>query len=242
MVAAVVLAAVVTAGAGALIGILIDRRLAHHSAVIAMVATLGAGIVLSQITQQAWGTSAALTNVIGLAPIRLGALTLDRINVWASVAAVALAAAVTVFLRFSRTGLAIRAVADSADGARISGIPAGRMRAVSWAIGAALAAVSGFFVAVTISPLSPDFMDLYMVSALLAAVIGGLGSLTGAVLGAMAISVAQSLFGSYAPSLTFGSKFIFLGTFTQTFLLLLLIVVLLALPRGLLGGRVTRGV
>jgi len=242
MLLAVLLAVVVAAAAGVIIGFGIQSRLSRHSAVIAMVATLAAGVVLSQIEQQVWGSTPLFPNVIGLQPVRFGPLSLNRIDLWALVAAVGLALALTAFLRFSRAGLAIRAVADSTDGAKLSGIRAGRIQLLSWGIAAGLASVSGFFVASPMGLLSPDFMNLYMVAALIAAVIGGLGSLTGAIAGALIVSVAQSLFVSYAPTLTFGTKIIFLGSFTQTLVLVILIAVLLLRPRGLLGGTIGREV
>ena len=240
MIAAVLVATVVTSIVGAGVGMLIEWRLGGQPAVISMVATLAVGIVLVQLLDQIWGPSPLFNNVIGLTPVKAGPFLFNRVDVWATVCAVVLAGVLTVGLRFTRWGLAMRAVADSNDGARASGIPAARVRASGWAIAAGLGAVTGFFVATPMGFLSPDFMDLYMVAALIAAVIGGLGSLTGAVLGAVVVSVAQSLYSAYAPSFTLGSKFIFLGSFTQTLILLLLIVVLVFLPRGLVGSRVAR--
>ncbi len=243
MVVAVILAVLIAAAMGAIIGWIVQTRLSRHSAVIAMVATLAIGIVLSQFQEQIWGSTPPFPNVIGLLPVHVGSLTLSRIDLWATVTATGLAVLLTLFLRFTRSGLAIRAVADSTDGARVSGIPALRIQLLGWAISAGLGAVSGFFVA-TAGPgvLSLDFMNLFMFLALISAVVGGLGSLTGAVTGAIVVSVAQALFSSYAPTLTFGTKVIGLYTFTQTIVFLLLIAVLLIRPRGLLGGRVGREV
>ena len=242
MIAAVALALVITATVSALIGWLVDLRLGHHSAVTAMVATLAAGIVLSQVIEQIWGALEFFPNVIGHQPVVWGNVTVERVDVWATAAAICLALLLTGFLRLTKWGLAMRAIADSSDGARSSGIPAPRVRAFGYAIAGALACVSGFFVATSIGVLSPDFMDLYMVAALIAAVIGGLGSLLGAFGGALLISLAQSLFGYYAPTLTFGSKVIILGTFKDTLILVLLMAVLLLMPRGLLGGHIGREV
>ena len=124
----------------------------------------------------------------------------------------------------------------------MSGIPARRLQVIAWSMASGLAAVSGFFVASPMGLLSPDFMDLYMVAALVAVVLGGLGSPAGALLGAVVIGIAQSLFAGYAPLLTFGPKFILLGSYTETLVLLLLIAVLLFRPKGLLGGAIGREV
>jgi branched-subunit amino acid ABC-type transport system permease component len=242
MALAIALAIMVAATVGALLGLGIETRLSRHSAVIAMVATLAAGVVLSQLEQQIWGPTPPFPNVIGLLPVRSGGFVLDRVDLWATAAAVGLSIALTLFLLYTRWGLALRAVSDSTDGARISGIPALRIQLMGWALASGLAAVCGFFVATPMGLLSPDFMNLYMVAALIAAVVGGLGNLTGAVIGAIAVSVARSLYASYVPMWIVGTKMIFLGSYTQTLTLLLLIAVLLLRPRGLLGGRLGREV
>jgi branched-subunit amino acid ABC-type transport system permease component len=240
MVAAVILAVLITAVVGAAIGLLVEWRLRNQSPAITMVATLAIGIVLVQLLEQIWGADPLFTNVIGLSPVTVGPFHLNRVDVWAAVAAASLAGAVTLALNLTKIGLAMRAVADSPNGARATGIPAVEMRAIGWAVAAALGAVAGFFAATPMGFLSPGFMDLYMVAALIAAVIGGLGNLNGAILGAIVVSVASTVFQAYAPSFTIGSDFIFLGSFTQTFVLLLLILVLLVLPRGLMGSRIGR--
>ena len=70
------------------------------------------------------------------------------------------------------------------------GVPAEGIRLLSWGLSCGLAAVAGFFIATSTGSLSPDIMDVYLVAALLAAVVGGLGSFIGAIAGAFTLWIA----------------------------------------------------
>ncbi|HEV3311419.1 MAG TPA: branched-chain amino acid ABC transporter permease [Chloroflexota bacterium] len=244
MVAAVALAIAVTAVVGALIGAGLAARLNRQAAVVSVVATLAIGVVIGQIIQQIWGSIPVFfPNEIGLAPVNIGSVGLNRVDLWALCAAAALSVLLAAFLRLSRTGLSVRAVSDDVDGARLSGIQALRIRLLAWAIASGLAVIAGFFIASSAAGfLGPQTFDLYLVAALLAAVIGGVSSLTGTVAGAILLWTAQSVFQNYAPTFTVGTSFVVLGSYTNSFFFVILIAVLLAAPSGLFGARRGRSI
>lgn len=243
MLLAVVVATLLTSAIGGLLGLLFATRLTEESGVVAMVATLAIGVIIAQLLLQVWGsTPIFFPNVIGLAPVGIGPVRLDRVNLWGFAGAAGLALSLSTLLRFTHTGLALRAVADSVQGAKLSGISAIRMRILSWAIASGLAAIAGFFIASAIGILTPDLFDLYLIAGLLAAVIGGIGSLWGSVTGAMIIWVGQSIFASYAPTVSLGAAVIPLNLFSNTFLFALLMAAILLTRRGLFGGREQRRV
>lgn len=243
---AVVVGIVVAMALGAVIGASIGGRLAHGSPVIAVVATLALGLLLDQITQQIWGATGtfftSFSAAIGTAPVQIGSISLLRVEVWGFVVAIVLVGIIFALLRLTALGLALRAVADQPEAARLSGIPTPLVRMLSWSLGAGLAAVAGFFVAAHLLYVVPVFMESYLIAALIAVVIGGLGSLPGAALGAVLVSVAEFIFVGYAPSFNLGGHSVALSAFINTFLFVVLIAVLVVAPRGLLGGARMRSV
>ena len=115
MFAAVLVSVVAVAVLGVAIGYGLRNAAGHEpSAVVALVATLALGTVISQAIQQIWGSPPVFfQNVIGLAPVRIGAITVNRVQLYGFAAAMLLAAVLTAFLRFTSLGLTVRAVADS---------------------------------------------------------------------------------------------------------------------------------
>jgi branched-chain amino acid transport system permease protein len=146
--------------------------------------------------------------------------------------AAGLALSIGAFLRWTKWGTMIRALADNADSARLCGANAGLMVYGIWAMAGVLAGVAAFF-AFQIT-FQASFVDTLFLGALVAAVLGGLRSLTAAFLGAIGLEVARDLFQTYAGASIVG--------YTQTFLLLVLIAVLVLAPRRLLAQTPGRAV
>ena len=139
--------------------------------------------------------------------------------------AAALAACVAVYLVVQRTrlGLAMRAVSENLIAAQTLGIPTRRVLAFAWATASALAVVAGLFLAPALL-LDPFFMLDPFLKGFAAAVLGGLGSLPGAVVGGLVLGVAESLAGAYAGI-----------AFKKTLAFVVILAVLLVRPEGLLG-------
>ncbi|MGM1061232.1 branched-chain amino acid ABC transporter permease [Saccharothrix sp. Mg75] len=135
------------------------------------------------------------------------------------------------FFRFSRVGLAMRAVAHDQEVALAQGISVGSVFALSWAIAGGLAALAGVFVATGAGV--DQQLWIVALKALPAIILGGLDSLGGAVVGGLAVGVVESLVGTYqdgaAPWL--GPNFALVAPYV------LMLVVLLVKPYGLFGSR-----
>jgi branched-chain amino acid transport system permease protein len=143
-------------------------------------------------------------------------------------------AIVFVFFRFTRLGLQMRASAVGPATSRLLGIRVGMMLAIGWGLAAMLSAVSGMMAAGTLG-LDPNFMLIILTYAFAAAVLGGIDSPFGSVVGAFIIGIGISLLSGYASS--------FLGTELQLPLALaVLMLVLLVRPAGLFGQVVVRRV
>ncbi|HUK96435.1 MAG TPA: branched-chain amino acid ABC transporter permease [Gaiellaceae bacterium] len=140
-----------------------------------------------------------------------------------------------LFFRFTKIGLAMRAAAVRPAAARLVGIRVSWMLSLGWGLAAVLGAVAGMLAAASPSVLlQPSMMDGILIYAFAAAVVGGLESPAGAVIGALAIGVLLNLLGSYVswitPQLLLPAAFV------------LMLAVLLVKPSGLFGRSRTRRV
>jgi branched-chain amino acid transport system permease protein len=158
----------------------------------------------------------------------IGPLVFDAVRVHAAVAALAIAALLWLFFTRTRTGKAIRAAADNHMGALVVGLDVRRLYAFTFGVGAACVGAAGALM-ITIVPVTPFLSAEYTLLAFVIVIVGGLGSMTGALLGGLLIGVSEAVAGLLLqPSLK--SMFSF-G---------LLIVVLLLRPQGLFGRKETR--
>ena len=146
---------------------------------------------------------------------------------------VVLLALVFAFLRLTPVGLAMRAAAQNPESARLVGIRVGWMLALGWGLAAAIGAVAGMMIAPIVF-LEPNMMIGTLLYGFAGALLGGLDSPVGAVIGGFLVGVLENLIGTYVP---------FVGTDLKlTVALALIMVVLLLRPNGLFGRRVLRRV
>ena len=138
-----------------------------------------------------------------------------------------------VFFRHTRIGLAMRAAAANPQSARLSGIRVGWMIALGWGMAAAIGAVAGVMIAPVVF-LDPNMMNSILVYGFAGAVVGGLTSPGGAVLGGFAVGVVENLAGTFIP---------YVGRELKLTIALFIIVVVLTLkPSGLFGRTVVKRV
>jgi branched-chain amino acid transport system permease protein len=155
----------------------------------------------------------------------IGKLLVDKARVYAAGLALLAAAALFGFFRFTLTGKAIRACADNYLGARVVGLNVKHLYALTFGVGSACVAVAGCALVLLVD-VTPGLGPYYTLLAFVIVIVGGLGSMGGALLGGVLIGVSEAVAGLLiAPSAK--SMFSF-G---------LLILVLLLRPQGLLGKR-----
>lgn len=160
-----------------------------------------------------------------LESIELGPLLIDRGKLYAALVALAAAAALFAFFRLTLTGAAIRACADSWLGAKVTGLNVKRLYALTFGLGTACVAVAGCMMILLVD-LTPGLGPAYTLLAFVIVIVGGLGSMNGALVGGVLIGVSEALAGLFlAPSAK------------SMFSFALLIIVLLLRPRGLLGEK-----
>jgi branched-chain amino acid transport system permease protein len=155
----------------------------------------------------------------------IGPILLDKARLYASLAAVGASAALFAFFRFTRAGKAIRACADNYLGAKVVGLNVKRYYALTFGLGSACVAVAGCLMILLVD-VSPVLGPAYTLLAFVIVIVGGLGSMAGALLGGVLIGVSEALAGLFiAPSAK------------SMFSFALLILVLLLRPQGLLGKQ-----
>lgn len=138
-----------------------------------------------------------------------------------------------VFFRYTRVGLAMRATAANPESARLVGIRVGWMVALGWGMAAAIGAVAGMLIAPVVF-LEPNMMLSILLYGFAAAVVGGLSSPLGAVVGGFSVGVIENLVGTFVPYLGRELKL--------TIALALIIAVLTVRPSGLFGKIVVNRV
>jgi len=165
--------------------------------------------------------------------------SLDSVHVWAGVSistiniltvgvTAALFVLLLLFVTRTRVGVAMRAVSEDLLGAKLVGINLNRVILAAFAVGSAMAGVAGILWAARLGKIDPLMGFIPLLKAFVAAVIGGFGSLGGAVLGAYVLGFAEIFIIGFLPPE--------LSSYRDAFVFLLLIFVLLVRPNGILGS------
>lgn len=155
----------------------------------------------------------------------LGPMLLDTVRVYAAGAAIALAGGLFLFFRFTELGTAIRACADNLLGAQVVGLDVKKLYALTFGLGCALVGASGTLL-VLMRDATPILSLQFTLMAFIVVIIGGLGSMAGALIGGVLIGVSEALAG-----------FLLMPSLKSLFSYGLLILVLLLRPEGLMGKR-----
>ncbi|HEY5897174.1 MAG TPA: branched-chain amino acid ABC transporter permease [Burkholderiales bacterium] len=155
----------------------------------------------------------------------LGPILFDKARLFAAAVALAASAALFAFFRFSLTGKAIRACADNYLGAKVIGLDVKHLYSLTFGLGAVCVAIAGCMMILLVD-VTPVLGPAYTLLAFVIVIVGGLGSMGGALLGGVLIGVSEALAGLFIqPS---AKSMISFG---------LLILVLLFRPQGLLGKK-----
>jgi branched-chain amino acid transport system permease protein len=170
----------------------------------AAIVTIGILILLEGVAGIIYGNSGQKTyppafSVTGLS---LGhtALGLTRNDLFTIAAVLVGAAVLAALFRYTAVGLRLRATAFNPDVARLLGVRTGRVLTLGWALAGVFGALAGVLVTPAQGPLSPNIMDLIFVLGFTAAVIGGLESPVGAVIGGLMLGVGLNYVGGYLSS------------------------------------------
>jgi len=190
-----------------------------------IILTLGLGLIIQGLVSYFGGTETqAFPFPLSDTRIyRLGGIVISQLSI--GTLGIGLAVSLLLFLLVQKTrlGLAMRATSENLPAAQTMGIPTRRILALSWGLAASLGVLAGLFLAPSLL-LDPFFMLEPFLKGFAAAILGGLNSLPGAIVGGLIIGVAESLAGGFISV-----------AFKNTLAFLIIILVLLIRPEGLLG-------
>jgi branched-chain amino acid transport system permease protein len=234
-------AALLTALLAMVIERLAIRPMIGRAAFTIAIITIGIDIAVRVVTSGFIGLGARpVPNPWGLERAELLGLQVQQRYLVAIGVLLVVVGLLTLFFRYTRHGLAMRAAAFDQEAAMTQGISVGAVFSMSWAIAGALAAIAGTLLA-TSAGVDRQIWIVALV-ALPAIILGGLDSLAGAVIGGLAVGVVQALVGAYQGALP-GSIPSWLGTgFDGVAPYILMFLVLLVRPYGLFGTPEVRRV
>jgi branched-chain amino acid transport system permease protein len=215
----------------------IIRPLAKAGQIAIVIGTIALLIILNGLAAFIWTAEPQyIISPFPFDPVTIGDVAIPKQTIYIFGISIACVLLVFLIFRFTRTGLMMRAAAVRADTSRLLGIRVSVMLALGWGLAAALGAVAGLMAVVAAPPLDPNYMLIIIVYAFAAAVLGGLDSPVGAVIGAYTLGVGIALLQTYVDFVSESQEFklpIALGV---------LLLVLLVKPDGLFGKTVTRRV
>jgi len=227
MVAAMVACAVV----GLLIERLAYRPVRAASRLTLLIVAIGVSLLIENLAQIIFGADPKFfPQLIPETAWHFGTVTITNQQTVVLGFAVLLMMGLNVFIYRTRTGKAMRAVSFNLDAARLMGINPGFIIAMTFALGSSLAAAGGILVSINIPGIDPLMGVMTGLKAFVAAVLGGIGNIFGAVVGGLILGLAEVMVAGYGSS-----------TYRDAIAFLILIVILLFKPEGILGkGQVEK--
>lgn len=207
---------------------LVVAPLRQSSPLIVLMATIGVGLLLQNVALIAWGAYGAnLPGLSGEVSLRFAGVAVLPQSLWILLMAAVVLAAMHLFNNRTRWGKAMTATATDPFAAGLCGIHTGSMIRLAFAVSALVGALAGLFVA-PIVPLNFASGTIFGLKGFVAAVVGGWGKSTGAVVGGLALGLAETLGAGLLPA---GYK--------DAIAFLVLLLILYYRPRGILGASLT---
>jgi branched-chain amino acid transport system permease protein len=213
-------------------GILLERAayrpLRNSPKISIMISAIGASFLMENLATVIFGgrpkgfpTPEVFNHVA-----HIGSVSVSYISLFIPALTAALLGALLIIVLKTKTGMAMRAVSTDLSAARIMGIDVNRIVSFTFGTGSVLAAIGGIMWAIKYPQLNPTMGMIPGLKCFIAAVIGGIGNIAGAVLGGLFLGLIEIMNIAFLPTLT---------GYRDAFAFVLLIVVLMAKPSGLLG-------
>ncbi|MBN2809205.1 MAG: branched-chain amino acid ABC transporter permease [Deltaproteobacteria bacterium] len=217
----------VSVGLGLLIERLALRPMLGQPIIAIIMLTIGLSSVLKCAVLVIWGpNNRAYPQIFSQVPIHLGSVVISQVYLWSVGFAVLFLGLFTLFFRYSNAGMAMRAVADDQQAALSMGISLKKVFAMAWCIAFLVASVGGVFLGnINVVNVSLGFFGMKVFPA---AVLGGLDSIPGAIVGGLSIGLIEALSGGYLDPLVGGGS-------KEVIPFIVLVIILMVKPYGLFG-------
>ena len=223
----VVAAVVVCTVVGIVIEKVAYKPLRGASPLAVLITAIGVSYLLQSIAQLIFKSKSQAVTISETHMVNIGSAELNLNTILTLVVGAVIMVALTLFVKYTKTGRAMQAVSEDRGAAQLMGVNVNKIIMITFAIGSALAACAGVFYLMQIPSVSPTLGSMPGIKAFAAAVIGGIGSIPGAMLGGVILGVVEKLalsvpvLAPYATAIEFAS----------------LIVILLVRPIGILGKK-----
>jgi branched-chain amino acid transport system permease protein len=215
---------------GAAVERVLIRPVEHRPEIVIVIVTIGLLIALNGLVGWLWGPEVkAFDSPFPLRTIEVAGVVISLQDLGVLAVCLVTVALLWAFFRFTTLGLVMRAVANSQDSSRLLGVRVGWMLALGWGLAAVLGAVAGMMAAPALT-LDPNLMLVVLIYSFAAAVLGGIDSPIGAVVGGLLLGVVINVLGTYVDFVG--------GELRLPAALTVLLLVLLIRPQGLFGHKV----
>jgi branched-chain amino acid transport system permease protein len=215
-------ACVAAAALGVVLEVVVFRKLANDH-LLAITASLGIILVMNNVAEALFTSDPKTMDIPVGGAQHIGGITIGNQRGIVFLVAAVLMIAFYVYTRRSRAGLALRAVADSPEGAALMGIKIRRTSMLVFLVGGAMAGIAGALLA-SLFPITPHVGEVPLLKGFIVAIVGGLGSVPGAILAALMLGISEGL----------GARFVS-ASFRDGYGFIILLVVLLVRPNGMFG-------
>lgn len=204
------------------------KPLRSASPLAVLITAIGVSYLLQSVAQLIYGSKSRNVTFISLGTIKVGDVQISGAAIVTLFVGALIMVCLNIFVRKTRTGQAMQAVSEDRGAAQLMGINVNRIISITFAIGSALAAFASTFYLMQISAVSPTLGSMPGIKAFTAAVIGGIGSIPGAMVGGILLGVIEKICLSIEP----------LAPYTTAVEFSLLIIILLVKPTGILGKKI----
>ena len=225
---AVVVTLLFSVALGMLIERLILRPMIGEPVISVIMVTLGLSSILKAIVQGIWGTDTRpFPEIFPSTPVQIGPLPVSQGYIYSLVCVAILLLLFTLFFKYSRVGIAMRATAFSQQVAQSMGISVRRMFALAWAIAAVVSAIGGILLGGVRGGVDAALAAIGL-KVIPVVILGGLDSIIGAIVGGLIVGVLENLAGGYLDP-------IFGGGVKEVAPFVVLVLILMIKPYGLFG-------